>query len=144
VSLLWKIGGAAAALLAAYLLVTMYGGARYKSGKADEAAAWQKQVAAQERNMADLRAENERLGAAALNKYVERIETFKPVLVTNKETVTRYAQTPAGAVQCLSAERVLGITETRTALFPSFAKTPGQSDPALPPDSAAERRDDQR
>jgi hypothetical protein len=129
--------------LAGFLL-TRYGAAQRDAGKQEERVVWQDKVVAAERHIADLRAANERRVAAAQGKYVERIETFKPVLVTNKETVTRYAQTPAGAVQCLSAERVLGISETRAALFSSLAIAPGEGSATLPPDTIDAGGDDKR
>jgi hypothetical protein len=135
-----KVGGFA--LVAGFLglLIWLYGGSRYKTGRADEAAAWQGEVAKAERRIADLRVANERLVAEGLSKYVERIEVIKPVAIRSKETVVRYAQTPAGAAQCLAPERVRGIEQDRAALFPALAQPASSGTPAVPADGAPQER----
>lgn len=119
-SWLWKIGGVAVALIAAYFLVTMYGGARYKQGKADSDFAWGQKV---------IQAEKEKLtayqaGVASVNLaetgYHETVrEKIIPITKTIIERSTEYARTPEGAAICLSPERVQLLAGARSALFPA-------------------------
>lgn len=121
--MLWKIGGVLLALAAAYFVVTMYGGARYDAGKADERTVWQGEV---------LKAERARLAAfqqglvqrdRADTVYHETIRTLPPVVNTIVERSIRYEATPAGAARCLAPDRVQLIAATRSALFPAAASS---------------------
>lgn len=141
-SLLWKIGGVAVALVAAYFLITMYGGARYKQGKADEAAAWtDKLIVAERQKLTAYQA-----GVASVmdadKQYIETVrEKVVPVTKTIIERATGYAQTPDGAGICLTAERVLGLEQTTGSLFDAATptSTSGIADPLLT-DAVGEER----
>lgn len=139
-TLLWKLGGVAVALLAAYFLVTMYGGARYKQGKADSDFLWsQKVIKAEKGKLVAYQA-----GVASVNRaegvYHETIrDRIIPVTKTIIERSTEYAQTPAGATVCLSPERVQLLAGTRSALFPAADPlTPAIGPPSVSP-NATER-----
>jgi hypothetical protein len=132
-SLLWKIGGAAVALLAAYFLVTMYGKARYQTGQSDERTVWQAKVIEAEKGKLAAFQQGLAQRDAASTVYRETIRTLPPITNTIIDRTASYATTPAGAVQCLPADRVLGIEQTRIALFPTAASTaPAGITEALP------------
>ena len=120
----WKIGGAAIALLAAYFLVTMYGRARYDAGKADEARAQMATVVQAERGKLAAYQQGLAQRDAASTVYRETIRQLPPITNTIIDRTARYASTPDGAVLCLPADRVSGIEQTRSALFPAPAATP--------------------
>jgi hypothetical protein len=132
-TLLWKIGGAAVALLAAYFLVTMYGGARYAAGKADEASAWQAKAIEAERGKLAAFQQGLAQRDQASTVYRETIRQLPPVTNTIIDRTARYAATPDGNSLCLPADRVLGIEQTRSALFPAAPATPAAgAERALP------------
>lgn len=120
-SILWKLGGVALGCLAAWFLITQYGKARYGTGRADEASAWQAKVVEAERGR--LKAFQDGLAQRdrAETIYRETIRTLPPITNTIVERATRYAETPAGAAMCLDPIRVLGIEQTRATLFPATA-----------------------
>jgi hypothetical protein len=122
-SLLWKLGGVAVALVAAYFLITMYGGARYKAGKADEAAAWQVKVAEAERGKLTAYQAGVASVMGADKQYIETVrERVVPVTERIIERAAEYAQTPDGASICLTADRVRELEAFSTGLFtPSAA-----------------------
>lgn len=130
--LLWKLGGVAIALAAAYFLVTMYGGARYKQGSADSDRAWSQKVIAAEREKLVAYQQGVASVQAADASYIETIrERVVPLTRTIVERTTAYAQTPAGATQCLAPDRVLWLEQARGSLFPPAtpAPTDGTADP---------------
>lgn len=119
----WKIGGVAVALLAAYFLVTMYGRARYDAGKADEGRAWQAKALDAERGKLAAFKDGLAQRDAASTVYRETIRQLPPITNTIIDRTARYASTPDGAVLCLPADRVSGIEQTRSALFPAPTPT---------------------
>lgn len=140
-SLLWKIGGVAIALVAAYFLVTMYGNARYQSGQSDERTIWQAKVVEAERGrLAAFQAGlNRQQGAETI--YRETIRQLPPITNTIVERAVRYEQTPAGAAVCLDVERMRLIDATRAALFPTASPAPASGiDGALPAQPASPQR----
>lgn len=127
--MLWKIGGVAVALLAAYFLVTMYGDARFADGKAEEYAVWQlKVVGAEQDRFAAYREGFAQRGAAQV-VYRETVTKLQPIERRTIERYNDYARTPAGGVLCLAPDRVRAIEDARGAL-PAVA-TP--ADPGRPP-----------
>lgn len=127
-------------LALAGFLLTRYGAARYEAGELAERGKWKDAAIKHEQLVAGLeRRWGERVSEAQ-SLHVQRIETIRPVVVTNKETVVRYAQTPAGRSQCLAPERVLGIEQTRTGLFTPAAQPTGNGAATLPPDGALQER----
>lgn len=115
-----RILGGAGVLALALALAWLYGNARYDAGRSAgtvaEADKWRKKVDEQSAQIADLRVANERRVAQATGNFTERITEIQPVIVRSTETVTRYANTPVGAAQCLSADRVSGIDADAAAL----------------------------
>lgn len=121
----WKIGGFALVAGLLGLLVWLYGGSKYKAGRADERTEWQAVVA---------KAEREKLAAyqqgvaSVINadaRYIETVRTqIVPVTKTIIERSTAYAATPEGAAVCLPADRVSLLTATRGTLFPAPAPAP--------------------
>lgn len=133
--MLGRVLAGAGAIALALALAWMHGNARYDAGKSAEAAKWQGVVAEKERTIADLRVGQEQRVAQATSHFADKLLAMKPVIVRATDTVTRYAQTPAGAALCLSADRVLGIDADAAAfgLRPPAAAGPG--DAALPADA---------
>lgn len=124
-SLLWKIGGVAVALVAAYFLITMYGGARYKQGKADEASAWTEKLVAAERQKLTAYQAGVASVMGADKQYIETVrEKVVPVTRTIVERATGYAQTTDGAALCLPAERVHLLEQSTGSLFDTATSTP--------------------
>ena len=131
-------GGAVMALLA--FLVVIYGNSREHGGKLEERLKWNAAVAERDAKIAKLNLENANAPRIAAENYAKRIERFEPIIVRSTETVTRFAQTPAGRVLCLDSERVRGIEETASLLgFPAPTATgsaggtvPANAAPAIP------------
>lgn len=114
-------GGAASFVLALVALVVwQFGNAREAAGRATgEARAdarWQKLVDQQAATIAELRVANERKVTDATTRYVTTQERLQPIIIRSFEEGRDYAQTPAGAVQCLGPDRVRGIEESAAAL----------------------------
>lgn len=133
-SLLWKLGGMAVALAAVYFLITMYGGARYKQGKADEASAWTQALVDAERGKLAAYQNGVASVMNADKQYIETVrETVIPVTKTIIERASSYAQTADGAGICLDAERVFGLEQTTGSLFstPTATPTDGPADGML-------------
>jgi len=135
-SLLWKLGGVAIALLAAYFLVTMYGKARYNQGGADGDVKWSAKVIEAERG----KLVAYQAGVASVQRedaqyLTQTREVIVPMTRTIVERAAAYAQTPDGAGQCLNADRVLWLDQTRSALFPApAAPAPGGLAGSVHPD----------
>jgi len=128
-----RVLAGAGALALALALAWLYGGARYDAGELAERVKWKDVVADKEREIAALRIGNERRVTAAVATFADKITALQPVIVRSTDTVTKYAQTPAGAVECLSADRVHGIDADAAALgLFSAPATPGGVNP-LPP-----------
>lgn len=134
-TLLWKLGGVAVALLAAYFLVTMYGGARYKQGKADSDFAWGQKVIQAEKDKQVAYERGVASVARAESTYHETVRTqIIPVTKTIIERSTQYAATPEGAAICLSSERVRLLDASRSALFPApDPRAPSSGSPPMSP-----------
>jgi len=120
----FKIGGFALVAGLLGLLIWLYGGARYHAGEANERTKWEGKVA--EANAAQLK--GYQLGIAnqrqAETVYQRTIETkLVPVTRTIIERAAAYAQTPDGQRVCLPPDRVLALTQARSALFPAPAPT---------------------
>lgn len=117
----WRLIGGVALLGAVGLLLWLYGNSRESVGRLAERNVWKDATIKHDKEVREIeRGWAEKL-AAAQTGYIERIETIRPVRVTNREVVTRYAETPAGRVLCLAPDRVLGIEQTRAALFPTYS-----------------------
>ena len=100
---------AIAGLLAA-LLLTRAALDRVKLQAANTVLTTQRDAAKQEA------ANNGRLATAA-DGYAQRTAALQPIILHSKDTVTTYAQTPAGRVSCLGADRVHGIDDLDATLF---------------------------
>lgn len=134
----WRLLGGGAVLGLIGFLVWIYGNSKFNAGELAERDRWKDAAIKHEQQIARIeRGWYDRLSAAQTH-YSERIETVRPFLVTNKETVTRYAETPAGRMLCLVPERVLGIEQTRTGLFPQTTVTAGDGARALLAEPASE------
>lgn len=136
--MIWgRILGGAGVLALALALVWLYGNARYDAGKSvatlAEARKWQKTVDEQSARIADLRVANERKVAQATTRYVETREQLQPIIVKSNESVRDYANTPSGAVQCLSSDRVHGIDANAAALGLQPAAAAASGDATLHP-----------
>lgn len=107
-----KIGGVALIALA----VWQYGNGRYDAGEDAEREKWEKVVRQRESEIAQLRLTYARREADASNTYAAKLESIEPIIIRSTDTVTRYAQTPAGSALCLPAERVFDIDATAAAL----------------------------
>lgn len=80
---------------------------------------------------------------AAVATYADKTAALQPLIVRSTDTVTRYAETPAGRATCAAADRVSGIDQLDASLFPAAGARAG----AVPADTgtpAAGRVGDQR
>jgi hypothetical protein len=136
-SLLWKLGGVAVALIAAYFLVTMYGSARYRQGKSDSDVAWSQNVIEAEKQKLIAYQDGVNSVHSAEVTYHETIrDRIIPVTKTIVERATEYAQTADGASVCLPVERVRLLDNARSALFPATtAPTTGRIGGTMQPDA---------
>ena len=78
-----------------------------------------------ERDSATRLATAEAHGRQAAESYVARTAALAPLIVRSTNTVREYAQTPAGRVPCLDAERVRGLDEFDLSLFTPTASGSG-------------------
>jgi hypothetical protein len=118
----WKIGGGFIILAVIGLAIWLYGGARYKQGKADERGAWQEVVAQAERDkLKAFQAGLARVQKAEVEYLTAYRDRIVPVTRTIIERSTAYAQTPEGSELCLPAARVELLAQTRSTLFPASA-----------------------
>jgi hypothetical protein len=62
---------------------------------------------------------NDQANAAA--NYADRLAKREPIIIRSHDTVTQYAQTPAGRAPCLAGERVHGIDELDSQLAATAA-----------------------
>lgn len=74
---------------------------------------------------------------SAVQTFADRTAALKPLVVRSTDTVTRYAETPAGRASCLAADRVSGIDELDASLWPAAAADPGQGQGGMHPDASA-------
>jgi hypothetical protein len=122
-----KLGGGFLILAVIGLAIWLYGGARYKQGKADEAQAWTQKVVQAERDKLAAYQAGIARGQAAEVGYHETIrERVVPITKTIIERAAAYAQTTDGSSLCLPAERVSWLEQTRSALLPP-SPTPATS-----------------
>lgn len=123
----WLLGVVAAMAFALF----QWGNARH----------WEKrylqQVAIMEaakRASADQLAANEHRLAEATTSFAAQAAQREPIIIHSRDTVREYAQTEAGAAQCLDAGRVDGVRASRDALFArDDPRGPGSGDGAVPP-----------
>lgn len=134
--MLARILGGAGAVALALVLIWLYGSARFDAGKFEgtlsESRKWQARVDQLTAQVADLRVANERKAAQAAGRYVETIQRIQPIVVRSSQEVRDYAETPAGAVVCLAADRVRGIDADAAALGLQAAPAADSGDAALP------------
>ena len=137
--MLWKVGGGLLVAGLLGLLLWLYGGAKYRAGKADgtsaERTAWQDKVVQAERDKLTAY----RAGVASVQRaegrYIETVrDRVVPLTRTIIERSTAYAQTPAGAAICLAPDRVSWLDQQRAALFTTAAAraAPVVPDPLRP------------
>lgn len=123
----WWLLGLAAVLIFALI---QWGNARH----------WEKrylqQVAVMEaarRASAEQLAANERRLSDATTAFAARSAEREPIIVHSRDTVREYAQTEAGAAQCLDTGRVDGVRASRDALFAGDdPRSPGGGAGAVP------------
>lgn len=111
-----RILGGVGALALTLALAWLYGNARYEAGQMRERSEWNALSAKQHQQRAEELVAAERRVTAATANYADRLAAIEPVVLRSRDTVTRYAQTPAGIALCLSAERVRGIDADASAL----------------------------
>lgn len=114
------LAGAGILALAAFLVV-MFGNARERDGRLAERVAARDRDVARIEQLADQRVAGERRVTDAVAAFASRAAALKPLILTSHDTVTSYAQTPAGAALCLAADRVSGIDALDASLFPPAA-----------------------
>ena len=73
--------------------------------------------------------------AQAVDAFAARTAALQPLIVHSTDTVTRYAETPAGRARCLDADRLRGIDALDASL--RDPGTPGGGAPAVQPDPGA-------
>lgn len=72
--------------------------------------------------------------STARSYYAEREASRQPIILHSRDTVTKYAQTPAGKLPCLDADRVRGIDGLDSDLAsPSTGSSQAVPNPASPP-----------
>ena len=118
--MLARLAAGAGALALAVALAWMHGNARYDAGELAERAVWLEGSVKAERELAAREVSAERRAANAAASFADRLASIEPIVLRSSDTVTRYAQTPAGAAACLGADRVRGIEADAAALgFPA-------------------------
>lgn len=114
------LAGAGVLALAGFAL-WMFGNARYQQGylarQTIEDAAALKNAG----TVADKRVADEQRVTKAVTDWAQRAADLKPIILTNNEKVTTYAQSPAGRVVCRDPQRVRDLDALDAALWPAAA-----------------------
>lgn len=132
--MLGRILAGASALALALGLAWLYGNARHEAGVLQERVIWTRLAADTEQKRAVQSLQDERRVATAVAQYAQRVAALEPIIIRSTDTVTRYAQTPAGAAPCLAADRVSGIDADAAALGLQPAIAPESGERTLPAD----------
>lgn len=82
-------------------------------------------VAHAERDLAQKEAAGATRMAQAADAYAVRTASVQPLIVRSTDTVTRYAETPAGRAVCAAPDRVHGIDQLDADLFAPAAAARG-------------------
>jgi hypothetical protein len=94
-------------------------------------------VGAAELGAAKAETANTKTTLAAVSTYADRTAALQPLVVRSTDTVTRYAETPAGRASCLAADRVSGLDALDRELFPAAAPAAGGSVATVPANASA-------
>lgn len=121
-------------------IVIAYGNARYAAGKADAQLAAVPGILAANEGAAKSAIDARDRVILAASAYADRAAALKPIILTNRETEVRYAESAAGKLDCRDAERVQAVDVLDATLFPPAAASdpgsgarPVQADSAAPP-----------
>ena len=114
--MLARLAAGAGALALAVALAWMHGNARFAAGELAERAVWLEGSVKSERELAAREVSAERRAANAAASFADQLVRIEPIVLRSSDTVTRYAQTPAGAAACLDAGRLRGIEADAAAL----------------------------
>ena len=114
------------------LLFWGFGKAKFNQGELAERVKWNGIILTYEKQKEELIKRNSEQQLKAAADYAERLRGQQPIILRSKETVTRYAETDAGKLLCLDANRVRGIEADRTFLFPGYSTPAGSSFIAMP------------
>lgn len=133
-----KLIGGGVILAVVGFLILQFGSAKYEQGQLLERGKWQEAARLAEVRRGNERLVDERRVTAAVQAFADTITAQQPVIVRSINTVREYAQTPAGAVRCLAADRVHGIDADAAALglHPAAAPTDGVAAVPADPDPA--------
>jgi len=131
----WK--WAAIAALAVALMVTRSTLAGARADLALLRAERKVDVAIADRDKARTEARWAGIQITAAERYADRLATREPIIVRSTDTVREYAKTAAGAMRCLSPERVLGIDQLDAELFSFTPSHSGRAPRAVPADAGA-------
>lgn len=119
-----RIMAGAGVLALVALMALMFGNARYAAGELAERDRWRVAQGDAAERVANQRLEDARRTGIALASQAERLASRQPIIVRSTNIVREYAQTAAGAVLCLPAERVHGIDALDRELFPTGTAAP--------------------
>lgn len=128
----WKLLAGAVVIALAGLFLWRFGDAKYNAGELAERVRWKDVTIQHQKEVEKLELANAASKVAAVENYADRLAGIQPIVVRSKETVTHYAETPAGRIMCLAPERLLGIEQDRTALFPGYSFAAPASVGAVP------------
>ena len=105
-------------------------------GKLDHAEMQAKvDVGAAQLGAAQAEIANGKTTLAAVSTYADKTAALQPIVVRSTDTVTRYAETPAGRALCLAPDRVSGLDQLDRELFPTTA--PGEGAGAVRTNASA-------
>lgn len=121
------------ALMLAGIAIWLYGNAREHGGKLEERVKWQELVRKRDREIADINAANAKRWSDAFVTYAGKENAIQPIIIQGQAAVREFAQTPAGAVQCLAADRVRGIEASAAQLGLDAPSAASGGNGALPP-----------
>ena len=139
--MIWKLLGGGIVLAIAAFMITQYGSAREAKGAAKANLIWQKKVSDLAVRLAKKSASQQVAWAdqrtAAAESFANNQAQIDPIIIRATDKVTIYAKTPAGAVQCLAADRVRDIAADRDRLFGIDTSPAAKSPAPLLPDGFA-------
>lgn len=134
--MLGKVLAGAAGFMLAVLFGWFYGRAEHRAGVLEERAAQAALQAEQAKRDGKRAAADQQRVTAAAEAYADRAAALRPQIIHSTEVVREYAETDAGRVMCLGADRVRGIEQDAARLRLDAAVVAGDADATLPGNAA--------
>lgn len=132
------IGAGIIALLS--FLLWLYGHSKYLEGRNEERAKWEAAQQVADKEILRLNVALVTSQLTAMTSYQEKLSAQEPIILHDRQTIERFAATPAGAVQCLDPDRVRGIEDAAAERGLAHPASTGSSGSAVHVSGPSESR----